>query len=119
MARAAAVAAILVLSLSGIGTALPPDGDGDGLSDVQEQALLEKFAPAFLISIGECDSLPAEFLPGSKDPQVVARNGTIYGQVSRHKGSSGPGSFVEVHYFHLWGRDCGRAGHALDAEHVS
>jgi hypothetical protein len=26
---------------------------------------------------------------------------------------------VELKYFHLWARDCGRAGHALDAEHVS
>lgn len=26
---------------------------------------------------------------------------------------------VELHYYHLWSRDCGRMGHNLDAEHVS
>jgi hypothetical protein len=26
---------------------------------------------------------------------------------------------VEIHYYHLWKQDCGRMGHALDAEHVS
>ena len=26
---------------------------------------------------------------------------------------------VEIHYFHLWSKDCGRRGHPLDVEHVS
>ena len=26
---------------------------------------------------------------------------------------------VEIHYYHLWKKDCGRMGHALDTEHVS
>ena len=90
------------------------DSDRDSLSDDFEQALLVQFAPAFQISAGDCAEAPAEFLPGSRKPQVVARNGTIYGQVS--KATAG---FLEIHYYHLWSRDCGRLGHALDAEHVS
>jgi hypothetical protein len=26
---------------------------------------------------------------------------------------------MELHYYHLWARDCGKNGHDLDAEHVS
>jgi hypothetical protein len=95
------------------------DDDRDGLDDRTEQRLLVKFAPTFLISSNECDGLPAEFAPGVRDPQVVSRNGTIYGQVFMRQGRPGAGVYVEIHYYHLWSRDCGRAGHPLDAEHVS
>ena len=91
-----------------------PDLDRDGVPDKFEQALLERFAPELVLSPGECDGLPAELAAGERHPIVRERNGTLYGQAFRHAGG-----FIELHYFHLWGRDCGRAGHALDAEHVS
>jgi hypothetical protein len=90
------------------------DLDRDGLPEKLEQALLERFTPELILSGEECDGLPAELAAGARDPRVVARNGVLYGQAFR-KGSR----LVELHYYHLWGRDCGRAGHALDAEHVS
>jgi hypothetical protein len=95
------------------------DQDGDGLSDAFEAELLERFAPELLISARECDGLPAEFVAGSPEPRVVARNGTIYGRVFENLGPAWPGGLVEIHYYHLWGRDCGRMAHALDVEHVS
>ncbi len=91
------------------------DLDRDGFPDKLEQLLLERFAPEFVLAAAECDGLPAELVPGVLHPQVLARNGTVYGQASPVAGSR----LVELHYFHLWGRDCGRAGHALDAEHIS
>lgn len=90
------------------------DLDRDGLDDALEQRLLGQFLPVFLVSGGECDVAPAEFVAGEAEPRVAARNGTIYGQVLRRDASR-----VEVHYYHLWARDCGTGGHALDAEHVS
>ncbi|MPY87428.1 MAG: hypothetical protein GEU99_05865 [Luteitalea sp.] len=95
------------------------DEDRDGLPDAFEEELLQRFVPSFMISVGECDGLPAEFLSGSQEPRVVARNGTIYGQVFKSERSAWPGAWVEVHYYHLWGRDCGSLAHALDVEHVS
>lgn len=96
------------------------DNDRDGLPDGLEQSLLEKFRPTFLISADECDVAPAEFQPGQKIPIVVRRNGTIYGQAFRATTpTASSGVLVELHYYHLWGRDCGRMGHRLDAEHVS
>lgn len=89
------------------------DRDHDGLSDDFEQSLLHQFAPVFHVSAGDCAGMPAEFVPDSVRPLVAAVNGTIYGQVFR----SGP--YIEIHYYHLWARDCGSLGHALDAEHVS
>lgn len=104
---------------SGAAQTVPPaDGDGDGVADTLEQELLTRFAPAFFLSSGECDAMPAEFVPGSADPQVLARNGTLYGSVSPVQNPGGAGSFVEVRYHHLWARDCGKAGHDLDAEQV-
>jgi hypothetical protein len=94
------------------------DSDRDGLSDGFEQALLERFAPRFHISGTDCDLAPAEFLAGSPDPQVIARNGTVYGQVFPVPGQSGDGSFIEIHFYHLWAQDCGMNGHALDVESV-
>jgi hypothetical protein len=89
------------------------DLDHDGLDDQLEARLLAQFRPRLHVSRTDCDGLPAEF--GLKG--VVSRNGTLYGQAfpARLAGRE----FVELHYFHLWGRDCGRVGHKLDAEHVS
>ena len=103
-------AALVLLSAS---FCMAADLDRDGLSDDFEDALLTKFVPALRISADECDGLPAEFQPGSLRPKVIAKSGTIYGQVFR------AGEFLEIHYYHLWSRDCGRKGHPLDAEHVS
>jgi len=103
----------VVLACLFAGAALAEDGDRDGLSDDLENALLAKFTPSFRISATDCDVSPAEFAPGLRQPQVVAKNGTIYGQVFP------AGAFIEIHYYHLWSRDCGRMGHGFDVEHVS
>ena len=97
-----------------------PDSDHDGLYDVLEQQLLEKFRPVFMIDTHECDVAPAMFAPNRKLPVSQHRDGTIYGQAMPAKVQSSDGEqAVELHYYHLWSRDCGRMGHALDAEHVS
>jgi hypothetical protein len=90
------------------------DADRDGIDDALERRLLVEFAPTFVLSAKECDGLPAEFRVDVARPEVVARNGTIYGRVTPHGANS-----VEAHYYHLWARDCGRFGHDLDVEHVS
>jgi hypothetical protein len=95
------------------------DSDSDGLADELEQEILAKFAPKFMVSSNECDGLPAEFQEGFREPNLLARNGTIYGQVFPITLSGRSGNFVEIHYYHLWNRDCGLNGHDLDAEHVS
>src|SRR4051812_13255507 len=92
----------------------PADDDHDGLSDAVESMLLAQFRPTFMVSQDDCDSLPAEIVPGKPDPSVFARDGAIYGQAT----PNGAGD-VELHYFHLWSRDCGRRGHFGDVEHVS
>jgi hypothetical protein len=93
------------------------DTDRDGLPDDFEQALLVKFLPAFHISKGDCDAAPAEFVEGLPAPVAKTRNGTIYGQVFPVRQDGG--TLIEIHYYHLWTRDCGRPGHLLDAESVS
>lgn len=111
----------LVLLLSGLlgnSTAAAQDLDRDGLPDALEQALLERFLPTFVISAGECDGLPASMLPDRRDPVVAERDGTVYGHVSRVPGAAGVVD-LEIKYFHLWGRDCGRPSHDLDVERVS
>jgi hypothetical protein len=116
---------VLVTGLcAGIATAQSADSDHDGLSDAFEQQLLLRFAPAFLVSVGECDSLPAEFQPGAAEPRALAKNGTIYVHVFPVRPQGIPSApagaaFIEIHYHHLWSTDCGRMGHPLDAEHVS
>ena len=95
------------------------DHDRDGVADDLEQELLLKFTPIFMVDAHDCDGMPAEFMPDSKEPRPIAKNGTIYGQVFRKDLPTLFGAFVEIHYYHLWSRDCGRAGHSLDAEHVS
>jgi hypothetical protein len=102
--------ALLLLAAAALSAA---DLDGDGIDDRREQELAEKFAPSFHLSKDECDTAPAEFAPGSENPKVVARNGAIYFQVFPTAAGT------EIHYYHLWSRDCGRRGHALDVEHVS
>jgi hypothetical protein len=96
------------------------DSDRDGLPDQLEQSLLEKFRPTFMVSANECDVAPAEFKADQETPSVAGKNGTIYGRafpVSNPRGNAG--ALIELQYFHLWGNDCGRMGHAFDAEHVS
>lgn len=108
--------AILMLAICTAPAAWAADLDLDGLNDDFEQALLERFRPVFMLSATECDMLPSEFLAGAKDPIKPVRNGTIYGQVFPFDKD---GTRIEIHYFHLWARDCGRGSHNLDAEHVS
>lgn len=91
----------------------PADLDRDGIDDVLEQALLERFRPTLMLSASECDGRPSEFQSGHKDPAKPVRNGTIYGQVFP------AGIFVEIHYYHLWAKDCGFGSHPLDVEHVA
>ncbi len=95
------------------------DLDHDGLEDAFEQEILVRWLPEFRVSKTECAGLPAEFLPDSPVPQAVVLNATIYGQVFPVSPNGISGSFLEVHYYHLWSRDCGRFGHDLDTEHVS
>ena len=97
------------------------DLDRDGLSDQLEQFLLERFAPTLLLARGECDVAPASFVALRSEPFVRAKDGTLYGQAfALDTVSLGAGGVrIELHFFHLWARDCGRLGHDLDAEHVS
>ena len=104
------------LTAQTLGSEIPLDSDHDGIADSAEQALLEQFEPRFLISGNDCSAKPAEFSPGAEKPVAVADNGVIYGQAFPSPGGSGA---VELHYYDLWRRDCGQAGHDLDAEHVS
>ena len=97
----------------------PTDSDQDGLTDKLEQSLLDQFSPAFMVAEHDCSGVPSEFNPGSLKPRVLAENGTIYGQVFPAKSSTPAHPEVEIHYYHLWRRDCGEHGHALDTEHVS
>lgn len=90
------------------------DLDQDTLPDKFEQQLLERFVPRFMVSTKDCDVLPAEFARHESAPRPVSRNGTLYGFVTlRDEGE------IELHYYHLWARDCGRGSHPLDVEHVS
>src|SRR5262245_11038410 len=81
------------------------DQDRDGGPDHLEQALLEKFRPTFMISPFDCDRQPAEFRTGLNDAIVLDRNGAIYGQVFRPPATALGEAALEVHYYHLWGRD--------------
>jgi hypothetical protein len=89
------------------------DHDRDGLADDFEQELLQRFVPTFMVAVGDCDVLPSEFRPSSQEPAC--------GREKRHDLWTGvpEGEFIEIHYYHLWSRDCGRRGHALDVEYVS
>lgn len=93
-----------------------PDSDNDGLSDAVENALLAQFSPTFFVSDDDCSLRPAQFVPFRDQPEPQKDNGTIYGQAFPRVGNTGQ---VELHYYHLWRRDCGERNHRLDAEHVS
>ncbi len=95
------------------------DNDRDGLSDEFEQQLLQKFFPRFHVSARECDGFPAEFQPASGEPRALKGTATIHGQVFPVTLPDRAGFHIEVHFYHLWNRDCGLNGHPLDAEHVS
>ena len=95
------------------------DSDGDGLSDGLEQQLLDQFAPKFMVGEHDCSVSPAEFKPDVQTPEVEADNGTIYGQVFPVKDAIDHGMAAEIHYYHLWRKDCGGHGHPLDTEHVA
>jgi hypothetical protein len=95
------------------------DADRDGLADDFEQRLLVRFLPEFEIATSDCDGLPSRFVEESAIPSSQVKDGTIYGQVSPIRFPEESGVFLEIHYYHLWSQDCGRAGHELDAEHVS
>ena len=101
---------------------VPPihvDTDHDGLSDALEQQLLVQFMPRFMVGEHDCSVLPAEFKAGIQMPEVQAENGTIYGQAFPLKNSGDRAVTAELHYYHLWRKDCGGHGHALDTEHVA
>jgi hypothetical protein len=110
---------VLVLLLSPALFAQQPDSDHDAIPDALEQQLLEKFRPTFMVSTDECDVAPAEFKPNHKAPVVLHKNGTIYGQAFLATAGAPGAVQIELHYYHLWSRDCGRLNHPLDAEHVS
>ena len=95
------------------------DTDHDGLSDAQEQALLERFVPRFQVSQTDCAVKPALFREGVIKPTVEKRDGTIYGQATPRQSAKGEDAVVELHFYDLWSVDGGRMGHPLDAEHVS
>ena len=105
---------IVLGSLGGVA-----DLDRDGVSDTLEQALIEQFRPHFLVDAGECAQVPAEFEAFSVKPRVQEHNATIYARVSP-SAALGPGvTALELHYYHLWEKDCGLvASHPLDVERV-
>jgi len=107
---------IAALALPGLAQSrsVPVDSDHDGLSDELEQSLLQRFRPTFMTSAHDCATRPARFQPGNIVPVVAATDGTIYGQVFPVSQDR-----VEIHYYTLWDRDCGRLSHPLDAEHVA
>jgi hypothetical protein len=96
-----------------------PDSDHDGLSDSIEQALLRQFSPRFYIGQNECAGLPAAFQADMLQPTPQKEDGTIYGQVFPVKIAGATRPMAEIHFYDLWGRDCGAHGHQLDTEHVA
>ena len=98
---------------------LQVDSDHDGLSDQVEQALLDQFAPSFMVARHDCSNVPAEFSPNLQSPTVFRENGTIYGQAFPSRLSTRERPAAELHFYHLWRIDCGPHGHHLDTEHVA
>src|SRR4051794_16029099 len=108
------VVLVFAVSLSACAQTPDVDSDHDGLSDEFEQSMLAKFRPRFMTSPSDCAVRPARFKPGTADPTPVAADGTIYGQVFPLSANR-----IEIHYYTLWDKDCGRLSHPLDAEHVA
>ena len=101
------------------GTPATVDSDADGLSDALEQRLLQQFLPEFRVAANDCAGEPVRFEPGLRVPTPLAQDAAvIYGQATPRPGADGS-QMVELRYFHLWSRDCGRHGHPLDTEHVA
>jgi hypothetical protein len=98
---------------------LHTDTDHDGLTDALEQRLLTQFMPKFMVAEHDCSVSPAEFKPEMRTPAVESDNGTIYGQAFPSHDGGDRALFVELHYYHLWRKDCGPHGHPLDTEHVA
>ena len=97
------------------------DLDRDGIDDAVEQSLLERFLAHFMVSTGDCDVAPSLFLQGALDPVALVQDGTIYGQAFAKSTSvvGQKGALVELHFYHLWQRNCGKLAKSLDVEHVS
>lgn len=115
---------LIIIAAAGAVQAAQPtptadDQDGDGLSDRFESDLLTRFAPTFRTVTNDCAGAPVEFAAGSPLPRATGVFGRIYGQAFPVAFQGRNGSFVELHYYHLWDRDCGRRGHPLDVEHVA
>jgi hypothetical protein len=105
---------IVLGSLGGVA-----DLDRDGVSDTLEQALIEQFRPHFLMDAGECAQVPAEFEAFSVKPRVQEHNAAIYARVSPSAALGPDVKALELHYYHLWEKDCGLvASHPLDVERV-
>jgi hypothetical protein len=96
-----------------------PDSDKDGLNDTIEQSLLAQFSPHFYIGQHDCGGFPAVFQPGLLQPTPEAEDATVYGQVFPVKIAGATEPMAEIHFYDLWGRDCGAHGHPFDAEHVA
>ena len=109
---------LLLIAMAIAAPATAQDLDRDGVADGLEQALFERFAPTLLLARSECDGVPASFVSNLLAPRVLAKDATLYGQAFRLP-SIDDRARVELHFFHLWARDCGRRGHDLDVEHVS
>lgn len=111
---------VLLLLLNSLAvTAQQLDSDHDGLADSVEQSLLTQFSPHFYVGQHECAGLPAVFQPGLLQPTPQVEDGTIYGQVFPVKIAGATGPMMEIHFYDLWGRDCGAHGHQFDTEHVA
>jgi hypothetical protein len=113
----AAFAVLVGCSLPAASQGFIADQDADGIPDALESALLNRYAPRLMISDADCDVAPASFRSGLPIPRVSARDNTLYGQVSPRESNSGV--VAELHFYHLWERDCGRMGHQLDPEYVA
>ena len=114
------VGAALAACVGASGEIWAADGDRDGIDDRLEQALIERFVPRFLVSAEDCAGRPAKFTAFDATPRVDAQDGTIYARVSPVAPELGLPVALELHYYHLWERDCGGLNaHPLDVEHVS
>ena len=110
---------LLIASYSLSAAAQAVDSDHDGLDDQTEQTLLQQFLPSFMIARQDCSNLPAEFTSSLRKPVVAKEDGTIYGQASPSSRSTADHPIAELHFYHLWAKDCGSHGHHLDTEHVA